>query len=74
MHAIERIIKLHFFLPMPYTSLPLQDRFENDEYVYKKFIDILNMYRRGNMQIQDVYEEVFFLCVNVIFCQWLCVM
>lgn len=59
---------------MPYAFLPLQDRFENDEYVYKSFIDILNMYRRGYKQIQDVYGEVFFLRVNVIFCQWLCVM
>ncbi|XP_042385519.1 paired amphipathic helix protein Sin3-like 5 isoform X2 [Zingiber officinale] len=36
----------------------IKDRFENDEYVYKSFIDILNMYRRGNKQIHEVYEEL----------------
>ncbi|XP_042379582.1 paired amphipathic helix protein Sin3-like 5 isoform X1 [Zingiber officinale] len=42
----------------------IKDRFENDEYVYKSFIDILNMYRRGNKQIHEVYEEVTTLFKN----------
>lgn len=36
----------------------LQNRFQHDEHVYKAFLDILNMYRKDNKSIQDVYHEV----------------
>jgi histone deacetylase complex regulatory component SIN3 len=35
-----------------------QNRFQHDEHVYKAFLDILNMYRKDNKSIQDVYQEV----------------
>ena len=38
--------------------LPLQARFTHDERVYKAFLEILNMYRKGRKSITDVYEEV----------------
>ncbi|XP_008782411.3 paired amphipathic helix protein Sin3-like 4 [Phoenix dactylifera] len=36
----------------------IKNRFQNDEHVYKSFLDILNMYRRENKSIHDVYQEV----------------
>ena len=33
-------------------------RFANDERVYKAFLEILNMYRKGQKTISNVYEEV----------------
>nr|CAB3476585.1 unnamed protein product [Digitaria exilis] len=36
----------------------IKNRFQHDEQVYKSFLDILNMYRKDNKSIQDVYEEV----------------
>lgn len=33
-------------------------RFQNDERVYKAFLEILNMYRKGQKTISNVYEEV----------------
>ncbi|KAG0503340.1 hypothetical protein HPP92_003412 [Vanilla planifolia] len=36
----------------------IKNRFQNDEHIYKSFLDILNMYRRENKSIQEVYEEV----------------
>lgn len=36
----------------------LQMRFQNDERVYKAFLEILNMYRKGQKTIANVYEEV----------------
>ena len=33
-------------------------RFQNDERVYKAFLEILNMYRKGQKSINMVYEEV----------------
>ncbi|WOL03842.1 paired amphipathic helix protein Sin3-like 4 isoform X2 [Canna indica] len=36
----------------------IKSRFSNDEHVYKSFLDILNMYRRENKSIHEVYEEV----------------
>ena len=33
-------------------------RFQNDERVYKAFLEILNMYRKGQKTIANVYEEV----------------
>ena len=37
-----------------------QKRFQNDDHVYKSFLDILNMYRRENKDIHEVYREVCF--------------
>jgi paired amphipathic helix protein Sin3a len=36
----------------------VQTRFANDERVYKAFLEILNMYRKGLKTIGNVYEEV----------------
>ncbi|CAM6112569.1 unnamed protein product [Calypogeia fissa] len=36
----------------------IKTRFQNDEHVYKAFLEILNMYRKGNKSIQEVYQEV----------------
>lgn len=36
----------------------LQTRFANDERVYKAFLEILNLYRKGQKTIGNVYEEV----------------
>ena len=35
-----------------------QTRFATDERVYKAFLEILNMYRKGQKTIGNVYEEV----------------
>lgn len=40
---------------------PLQTRFATDERVYKAFLEILNMYRKGQKNITHVYEEVSLL-------------
>ncbi|XP_051141397.1 paired amphipathic helix protein Sin3-like 2 isoform X2 [Andrographis paniculata] len=36
----------------------IKTRFENDDHVYKSFLDILNMYRKEHKGIQEVYQEV----------------
>uniref|UniRef100_A0A0D6QR38 Histone deacetylase interacting domain-containing protein n=1 Tax=Araucaria cunninghamii TaxID=56994 RepID=A0A0D6QR38_ARACU len=36
----------------------IKTRFQYDELVYKQFLEILNMYRKGNKSISEVYEEV----------------
>lgn len=36
----------------------IKTRFQGDDQVYKSFLDILNMYRRENKSIKDVYREV----------------
>lgn len=36
----------------------MQNRFQGDDLVYKSFLDILNMYRKENKSIQEVYSEV----------------
>ncbi|CAK7328041.1 unnamed protein product [Dovyalis caffra] len=36
----------------------IKKRFQNDERVYKSFLDILNMYRKENKDINEVYSEV----------------
>lgn len=38
-----------------------QTRFSTDEKVYKAFLEILNMYRKGLKTINNVYEEVAIL-------------
>jgi histone deacetylase complex regulatory component SIN3 len=35
-----------------------QSRFASDERVYKAFLEILNMYRKGQKSITQVYDEV----------------
>ncbi|EOA22967.1 hypothetical protein CARUB_v10003707mg [Capsella rubella] len=36
----------------------IKKRFQHDEFVYKSFLDILNMYRKDNKDITEVYSEV----------------
>ncbi|XAR51803.1 hypothetical protein NMG60_11006541 [Bertholletia excelsa] len=36
----------------------IKKRFQNDDHVYKSFLDILNMYRKGLKGINEVYHEV----------------
>ena len=36
----------------------IKQRFANDDRVYKAFLEILNMYRKGQKNIQAVYQEV----------------
>ncbi|CAJ2665561.1 unnamed protein product [Trifolium pratense] len=36
----------------------IKKRFQNDEHVYKSFLDILNMYRKEHKEIGEVYSEV----------------
>ncbi|KAH1100178.1 hypothetical protein GLYMA_13G067800v4 [Glycine max] len=36
----------------------IKKRFQNDELVYKSFLDILNMYRKEHKDIGEVYSEV----------------
>lgn len=40
----------------------MQKRFQNDDHVYKSFLDILNMYRKEHKGINEVYHEVRFYC------------
>jgi hypothetical protein len=53
-------------LKLAFSGLPalLQQRFANDERVYKAFLEILNMYRKGMKTIANVYEEVALLFRN----------
>ncbi|XP_010317098.1 paired amphipathic helix protein Sin3-like 2 isoform X5 [Solanum lycopersicum] len=36
----------------------IKKRFQNDDHVYKSFLDILNMYRKEHKGITEVYKEV----------------
>ncbi|GAB4831786.1 hypothetical protein Ancab_005798 [Ancistrocladus abbreviatus] len=36
----------------------IKKRFQNDDHVYKSFLDILNMYRKEHKNISEVYDEV----------------
>ncbi|XP_076901837.1 paired amphipathic helix protein Sin3-like 2 [Bidens hawaiensis] len=36
----------------------IKKRFQNDDHIYKAFLDILNMYRKEHKGINDVYQEV----------------
>ncbi|PKU86623.1 paired amphipathic helix protein Sin3-like 4 isoform X1 [Dendrobium catenatum] len=42
----------------------IKSRFHDDEHIYKSFLDILNMYRRENKSIHEVYQEVAVLFEN----------
>lgn len=42
----------------------IKERFANDERVYKAFLEILNMYRKGQKTIYQVYDEVALLFRN----------
>lgn len=47
------------------TDAPsLQKRFQNDDQVYKSFLDILNMYRKEHKNIGEVYDEVSSWCLT----------
>ncbi|KAF9604331.1 hypothetical protein IFM89_005912 [Coptis chinensis] len=39
----------------------IKTRFENDDRVYKEFLDILNLYRKESKSITEVYQEVAIL-------------
>ncbi|XP_058115500.1 paired amphipathic helix protein Sin3-like 4 isoform X2 [Magnolia sinica] len=39
----------------------IKTRFQNDEQVYKSFLEILNMYRKEHKSITEVYQEVALL-------------
>ncbi|KAL1211316.1 Paired amphipathic helix protein Sin3-like 1 [Cardamine amara subsp. amara] len=39
----------------------IKKRFKHDDHVYKSFLDILNMYRKENKEISEVYNEVSIL-------------
>ncbi|KAI3970604.1 hypothetical protein MKX01_024251 [Papaver californicum] len=39
----------------------IKTRFQDDDQVYKSFLDILNMYRKENKSITEVYQEVAIL-------------
>ncbi|XP_019161607.1 PREDICTED: paired amphipathic helix protein Sin3-like 2 isoform X2 [Ipomoea nil] len=39
----------------------IKKRFQNDDQVYKSFLDILNMYRKEHKSITEVYQEVAYL-------------
>ncbi|OAE28655.1 hypothetical protein AXG93_1335s1470 [Marchantia polymorpha subsp. ruderalis] len=38
--------------------IEVKTRFSADEHVYKAFLEILNMYRKGNKPISEMYQEV----------------
>mmetsp|Transcript_2091 Transcript_2091/g.7479 ORF Transcript_2091/g.7479 Transcript_2091/m.7479 type:complete len:1018 (-) Transcript_2091:188-3241(-) len=42
----------------------IKTRFQNDEYVYKQFLEVLNLYRKGLKNIGEVYHEVASLFQN----------
>ncbi|KAL3654153.1 hypothetical protein CASFOL_003834 [Castilleja foliolosa] len=42
----------------------IKARFQGDDHVYKAFLDILNMYRKDNKSITEVYQEVSVLFQN----------
>ena len=42
----------------------IKQRFANDERVYKAFLEILNLYRKGQKTIANVYDEVALLFRN----------
>ncbi|KAG7981890.1 hypothetical protein I3843_04G021300 [Carya illinoinensis] len=42
----------------------IKKRFQNDEHVYKTFLDVLNMYRKEHKDISEVYNEVATLFDN----------
>lgn len=44
------------------STLCAQSRFASDERVYKAFLEILNMYRKGQKSITEVYDEVRWMC------------
>lgn len=41
----------------------MQARFQGNDHVYKSFLDILNMYRKENKSITEVYQEVSYIYV-----------
>ncbi|KAK9865821.1 hypothetical protein WJX84_003538 [Apatococcus fuscideae] len=53
----ERKTAVEFDQAINYVN-KIKTRFANDERVYKAFLEILNMYRKGQKNITNVYEEV----------------
>lgn len=47
-----------------------QTRFQDDDHVYKSFLDILNMYRKEHKGIDEVYYEV--IAFNMLFIEMHC--
>ena len=50
--------------PGPTRARPSQTRFIADERVYKSFLEILNLYRKGQKSIKQVYSQVSTLFAN----------
>ncbi|KVI02470.1 Histone deacetylase interacting [Cynara cardunculus var. scolymus] len=48
------------FKAQRYIIFGRKKRFQNDDHVYKSFLDILNMYRKEHKGINEVYHEVKF--------------
>lgn len=59
-HFSQRVTLLILLIPSRnWYVFPPQKRFQNDEHVYKSFLDILNMYRKEHKDIGEVYSEVW---------------
>lgn len=55
------VISFHFpalYVDFLFSFLYMQTRFEGDNHVYKSFLEILNLYRKENKSISEVYREV----------------
>lgn len=52
---------MSMFIHFNFMHFAMQKRFQNDEHVYKSFLDILNMYRKEHKDINEVYSEVICL-------------
>ena len=64
----------HFLCLMTYVELLyfFQFRFQHDETVYKAFLEILNMYRKGSKSISEVYKEVCCIYFTIVLCSIKC--
>lgn len=58
--VIDKVMFIFLSVKGLLEFLLLQTRFGEDEHAYKRFLDILNMYRKERKSISDVYKEVFF--------------
>ena len=73
MYSFDKLMNYIIFSPQPIGVLLfllvtdasyLQKRFQNDDQVYKSFLDILNMYRKEHKNIGEVYDEVSSWCLT----------
>eukprot|EP00882_Tetradesmus_deserticola_P013929 GHRQ01014796.1.p4 GENE.GHRQ01014796.1~~GHRQ01014796.1.p4 ORF type:complete len:108 (+),score=40.61 GHRQ01014796.1:940-1263(+) len=55
---LHMVYVLAMFSTDAYACVWMQTRFASDERVYKAFLEILNMYRKGQKTITNVYDEV----------------